>query len=118
MHYNVNVDHGGKPNIDADANTDDFRTYLRDGIVMQSTGLTDKNGKEIFEGGILDWFILRHVHSDVSWNEERCGFVLLSQIKSDTGCVSPYLLLQSRTAQQSEIIGNIYENPDLLPKVA
>jgi uncharacterized phage protein (TIGR01671 family) len=90
--------------------------------LMQSTGLKDKNGVEVFEGDILH----RKVHvillgtdlnkwvdeyAHVEWKyggwhvgEDLLEFVLEEGIDRHTGC--------SQTAL--EVIGNIYENPDLL----
>lgn len=75
-------------------------------ILMQSTGLRDKNGKEIFEGDILevnDWLEV------VSFSEEKAMFVSKEIVFPET---SLYDLLNSDIFTV-EIIGNIYENPKL-----
>lgn len=91
-------------------------------VLMQSTGLKDKNGVEIFEGDILH----RKVHvillgtdlnkwvdeyAYVEWKyggwhvgEDLLEFVLEEGIDHHTGCKQTAI----------EVIGNIYENPDLL----
>lgn len=64
--------------------------------IMQFTGLHDRNGKEIYEGDILFQDDYRHLKPifSVSWDEEEAGFFPFT-----TGY---------------KIIGNIYENPELL----
>jgi hypothetical protein len=66
--------------------------------LMQFTGLHDKNGKEIYEGDILqtDAFKRHSIFHIVQWDERRNGW-------SD---YSP--------KDQFYITGNIYENPELL----
>lgn len=69
--------------------------------VMQSTGIVDKNGKEIFEGDIIEFSTFRVV---VKW--EDCRF----KIKSS--CCD--LALDIIRAEKCEVLGNIYENKELL----
>ena len=83
-----------------------------DYIIMQYTGLKDKNGKEIYEGDIVitkgDVSILYVVKFGQYMYSDACFF--LEEI-SDT---NPPLRFFSRGIDQTEIIGNIYENPELL----
>jgi uncharacterized phage protein (TIGR01671 family) len=74
---------------------------LEDYILMQYTGLKDKNGKEIYEGDILELknakisFIPRVIFV-MAWDDTRTGWTLYSP------------------KDEFEVIGNIYENPELL----
>ena len=69
-------------------------------VIEQFTGLTDKNGKEIFEGDIVDH---RYGKSIVRQDDERSGF---NPFNGDINCPS--------AEYESEIIGNIHRNPELL----
>ena len=66
--------------------------------VGQFTGLTDKNGKKIFEGDILEF---RHGRTHVVKFEDG-AFIF-------TGTAIPV-----RYADKFEVIGNIHDNPELL----
>lgn len=93
----------------------DIYTYGFENIkLMQSTGLTDKNGKEIFEGDILK---ITDEHSwleVVSFSENKAMFVS-KEIKRKTDIPeSPLYDLFNTDIFKIEIIGNIYENPELL----
>lgn len=76
-------------------------------VVMQFTGLTDKNGKEIYEGDILD-----NVYNKwkVFWVDNIASFRLEKQGVENT-TISMY---QPEIISDCEIVGNIYENPELL----
>ena len=72
-------------------------------VLMQCTGLKDKNGVLIFEGDIV---ICDDVTADVTWFDG--SFHILTD-----DCQSRSPLLQMRS-KYFEVIGNIYENPELL----
>ena len=91
-------------------------TYLREGeaVLMQFTGLKDKNGKEIYEGDIIGRYTPTSKLKDVfeiKWDDEPQGFYADEQPGWD-GTVLGYSLLENWEAL--EVIGNIYENSELL----
>ena len=85
-------------------------TYMvsaEDLVLMQSTGLKDKNGKEIFEGDIVK--MSKDVYSEPTYYEvvrHRGGAYRLES--KQHGCE---LWLRHTDC---EIAGNVYENPELL----
>lgn len=78
-------------------------------ILMQSTGLIDKTGKEIFEGDVLK-VTDKHSWSEVvSFSEKKAMFV-----SKEIGFPeSPLWEFFNTVLFEIEIIGNIYENPEL-----
>ena len=82
--------------------------------LMQSTGLTDINSKEIFEGDILKVTDEHSWLEVVSFNENKAMFVS-KEIKRKTDIPeSPFYDLFNTDIFKIEIIGNIYENTELL----
>ena len=86
-------------------------------ILMQYTGLKDKNGKEIYEGDIVKvdfWEFKNHKRIKyyergvIKWFDWKCGWML------ETGKDRFIDLFIGEF--HFEVIGNIYENKELLKK--
>ncbi|TVL99550.1 MAG: hypothetical protein CV087_17475 [Candidatus Brocadia sp. WS118] len=93
----------------------------KDAELMQFTGLHDKNGKEIYEGDILRWW----VSSTKRFAEEllvvewgSVGWILKSPLFSSFGVPKDRSKCSEANTigyiNSSEVIGNIYENSELL----
>lgn len=76
-------------------------------IIQQYTGLKDMNGKEIYEGDIL-----QGIESEW-WDREHDKTVV---VVDDIACLPTQWGDWSIEIEDYTIIGNIYENPDLLSK--
>lgn len=87
---------------------------LKNYVLMQSTGLKDKNGKEIFEGDILT----TGERTGVVKNHRTLGFYV-NDARGDNwwfGCdvdLADFEDFTRTVARKIGILGNIYENPEL-----
>lgn len=92
----------------------DFYLEDEDATIMQSTGLFDRNGKEIFEGDIIangpDVMCMKR-HNTLGFYVEKKGKV---EFIADCAVLEEFEEDTKEIADSLEIIGNIYENPELL----
>ena len=112
----------GLPSYDINGNLTEFEVYrgfanceiadVGSETVCQRTGLTDENNRKIFEGDICK------IHSgpideedgcfSVEWDEGDARFALYGEgLTVDFG---------NYHGHECEVIGNIFDNPDLLPE--
>lgn len=96
-------------------------------VLMQSTGLKDKNGVEIYEGDIIKLFNKKIFK--IEWRESEdigcnggeyyfsiSGFIpvkLDGTVDNQGECECAY---SEMVEKEVKVIGNIYENPELLGK--
>ena len=96
---------------------------LEKNILMQCTGLKDKNGKLIYEGDLLKPFEEEDERVEVVWSEEKARFELMIQwtdpcywngLYEETRKGRDYYDFDDFYVKDFEVIGNVYENPELL----
>ena len=94
----------------------EIRRYIpfSEAVLMQSTGLLDKNGREIFEGDIVEW---EHkdtgqlVRGIVKYDTEL-GFWGMTDVRFNDLRAIGYLANQKVT-----VLGDIYENKELVEEL-
>ncbi len=83
---------------------------------MQFTGLKDDHGKEIYEGDILEATCAPTYEFkpyEVRWSDLRASFVCYRPTQPPVNFIN--LPLQpSNSMENLKVLGNIYENPELL----
>lgn len=82
-----------------------YQTKVDPSTVGQYTGLTDKNGKRIFEGDVVAY--REYGNLAVVWDDG--AFQLMREV---------YDTLDHYSTRFSVVIGNIYDNPELLGEVS
>lgn len=101
--YDIN---GNITELEAYMSFCDCRTYEIDpDTLCQNTGLTDKNGKKIWENDILE-LSDEEGYFKCEWEEETARFVLIGDwLIAD---------FDNYWSYKSEAIGNIFDDPELL----
>ena len=84
-----------------------------DFILMQSTGLKDKNGKEIFEGDVVKYEVGRYTYTEeVAYDKNFAGFGVKD---ADANIIFTFgELAEDIDLSSLEVIGNIWEDGELL----
>ena len=105
QHYIIDLN-GRFHNLQNGSGGDDY-------VVIEYTGLTDSKDKEICEGDILiiDYDTFGNVIGRVLYETDQGAYIL--QWKR-TGPNQNYINLNCDVAFESVIVGNIFENPELL----
>lgn len=94
-------------------------------IIMQSTGLVDKNGKEIFENDILEWeettggIWISTKRECVTWDSKTAWYRIGNRkiMHSIGETTLGYFTSPIGSDREYAVIGNIYEHPELLPTI-
>lgn len=85
---------------------------LENNILMQCTGLKDKNGKLIYENDIVKFYFDNdEIIAVLIWDNDESRFYLNTTDYFKDKYVTDYEITKQ---EKYEVIGNIYENPELL----
>ena len=92
--------------------------------LIQFTGLHDKNGKEIYEGDLMRYYKPNSYAKgedilEVRWHEQEGAFKYWCLRMKDWECAFQkklYNVGNNKSGAWCEVIGNIYENPELIIK--
>jgi uncharacterized phage protein (TIGR01671 family) len=115
MYYNSELENGDMIiiTVDGKLQLSDYDTYkIKDFVIMQYTGLKEKNGKKIYEGDIITFKHDKYINKKlnplcfgiIKYCENEGAFYI------DDDKMKPFL----HGIYIDKIKGNIYENGDLL----
>ena len=99
-HYVLTMN--GKVLFDNDGETYDQTNKIE---LMQFTGIKDKNGKDMYEGDIVE---IDSQKFKIYWHDGHAGYWIEGIDQPLNGTWNMYYV-----SANGEVIGNIYENPEL-----
>jgi len=79
---------------------------------VQSTGLFDKNGKEIFSGDIVSWDFDKTLKTVIEFKWGCFGYKSFSSVQIKNS--DDFIKIDEHKARSMEIVGNAFETPELL----
>ena len=132
------VDNGeweyGLPSYDDDGDVEEIQVWDEEDVnfypvdpetICQYTGLIDKNGKKIWENDILrysydydgspflkDGEEIKYRVGAVFWSEWRGSWAVCG--RGNKKCTNNDVFKYNRNPNRTEVIGNIFDNPELL----
>lgn len=95
----------GRPSVLTNSN---WRECTEEIVIMQFTGLKDKNGKEIYEGDICTF------NQGQPFQEDIKGYIKFSYGSFVFKSPTHNSALHTEKMRFFEIIGNIYENSEII----
>lgn len=106
----IEWDADGRMWVTADDGKNGIELIDEEAHLMQYTGLNDKNGREIYENDVLQCTSYTYGNGEtgkanllVKYNEMSAGFI-----------AGPYMLGKLMDIRKCEVIGNIFEDKQLL----
>lgn len=77
--------------------------------LVRFTGLQDRDGRDVYEGDIIRVTSHGDIYTDiVKWSKTKCSYIFSDDSNVEYYCADEY------KKENSEVIGNIYANPELL----